>query len=173
MQVAINTSASTNVWTYPLLQNKDWVLLNKYDSRSAGGEIPSLYGTRGIITAFKRVKLSRYRHADVTRGVSSYLFLTSAQDVSGQRHAPAALYPQGMDPCTHWIGGWVDLRVCMGPEATRKVLCLCRGLNPDRPVCSQSGPSAEGPCYKSQPTDRLSWFRFITVFLSPCKQMPE
>jgi len=31
--------------------------------------------------------------------VSSYSFLTSALDgVSGQRHAPAALYPRGKDP---------------------------------------------------------------------------
>jgi hypothetical protein len=26
--------------------------------------------------------------------------------VSGQRHAPAALYPRGKDPGTHWIRGW-------------------------------------------------------------------
>jgi hypothetical protein len=31
--------------------------------------------------------------------------------VSGQRHAPAALYPRGKDPPgTHWIGGWVGPR---------------------------------------------------------------
>jgi hypothetical protein len=27
--------------------------------------------------------------------------------VSGQRHAPAALYPRGKDHCTHCTGGWV------------------------------------------------------------------
>jgi hypothetical protein len=27
--------------------------------------------------------------------------------ISGQRHAPAALYPQAKDPGTHWTGGWV------------------------------------------------------------------
>jgi hypothetical protein len=31
--------------------------------------------------------------------------------VSGQHHAPAALYPRGKDPrYPHWIGGWVGLR---------------------------------------------------------------
>jgi hypothetical protein len=27
--------------------------------------------------------------------------------VSGQRHSPAALYPQERTPGTHWTGGWV------------------------------------------------------------------
>jgi hypothetical protein len=31
--------------------------------------------------------------------------------MSGQRHAPTALYPGGKDPHTHWIGG------CVGPRA--------------------------------------------------------
>jgi hypothetical protein len=45
------------------------------------------------------------------RRYSSYSFLTSALDgVSGQRHAPAALYPRIKDPGTHWTGGWVGLR---------------------------------------------------------------
>jgi hypothetical protein len=39
--------------------------------------------------------------------------------VSGQRHAPAALYPRGKDA-----------------GARRKILCLCRGSNPDRPARS-------------------------------------
>jgi hypothetical protein len=28
--------------------------------------------------------------------------------VSGQHHAPAALYPRGKDPGTHCTGGWVE-----------------------------------------------------------------
>jgi hypothetical protein len=30
--------------------------------------------------------------------------------VSGQRHAPAALYPGEMTPGTHWTGSWVSPR---------------------------------------------------------------
>jgi hypothetical protein len=30
--------------------------------------------------------------------------------MSGQRHAPAALYLRRRDPSTHWTGGWVGLR---------------------------------------------------------------
>jgi hypothetical protein len=30
--------------------------------------------------------------------------------VSGQHHAPAALYPRGKDPRTHCTGGWVGPR---------------------------------------------------------------
>jgi len=33
--------------------------------------------------------------------------------VSGQRHAPAALYPRGKDPRYHCTGGWVGPRACL------------------------------------------------------------
>jgi len=37
----------------------------------------------------------------------SYSFLTSAlNEVSGQRHAPTALYSRGKDHGTHWVGDW-------------------------------------------------------------------
>jgi anti-sigma factor RsiW len=58
--------------------------------------------------------MSRYRHAgaNVDRKYSSYSFFTSAPDgMSGQRHAPAALYPWEWTPGAHWIGGWVGPRV--------------------------------------------------------------
>jgi hypothetical protein len=58
--------------------------------------------------------------------------------VSGQRHAPAALYPRGKDPRTHWIGGWVGPRAGLDAGDTRKILCPCRGSNPDRPARSQT-----------------------------------
>jgi hypothetical protein len=58
--------------------------------------------------------------------------------VSGQHHAPAALYPQGIGPSTHWTGGWVGPRAGLDTEARRKILCLCRGSNPSHPVRSQS-----------------------------------
>jgi hypothetical protein len=55
--------------------------------------------------------------------------------VSGQRHAPAALYPRGKDPSgTHCTGGWVGPRAGLDTEARGKILCLCRESNPDRPV---------------------------------------
>jgi hypothetical protein len=36
---------------------------------------------------------------------------------------------------THWIRGWVGPRAA---GARRKILCSCRGLNPDRPARSQT-----------------------------------
>jgi hypothetical protein len=54
--------------------------------------------------------------------------------VSGQRHALAALYPLGKDPGTHWIGSWVGPRAGLDAGARRKILCLCRGSNLDRPI---------------------------------------
>jgi hypothetical protein len=58
--------------------------------------------------------------------------------VSGQRHAPTALYPGERTPGTHWTGGWVDPRAGLDAEAKRKILCLCRGSNPSRPVRSHT-----------------------------------
>jgi hypothetical protein len=67
-----------------------------------------------------KINLSRYRHAGDKgkRSYRSYLFLTSELDgVRGQRHAPAALYPQGKDPGTQLLGGWVALRAGLATEA--------------------------------------------------------
>jgi hypothetical protein len=54
--------------------------------------------------------------------------------VSGQRHAPAALYPRGKDPGTHSTRGWVGPRASLDTEAAGKILCPCWRSNPDRPV---------------------------------------
>jgi hypothetical protein len=47
-------------------------------------------------------------------------------EVSGQRHAPAALYHRETTPDIHWVGGWVDLRANLDIKARGKILCLCR-----------------------------------------------
>jgi hypothetical protein len=54
--------------------------------------------------------------------------------VSGQCHAPAALYPRGKDPGTHCTWGWVGPRAGLDTEDRGKILCPCQGSNPDRPV---------------------------------------
>jgi hypothetical protein len=56
--------------------------------------------------------------------------------VSGQRHAPAALYPRGKTPGTHWTGGWVGLRA--GLDAETRIKILCRGSNPGCPIRNQT-----------------------------------
>jgi hypothetical protein len=45
--------------------------------------------------------------------------------VSFQRHAPTSLYTRGKVPRTHWIGGWVGLRVGLDTEGREKIICLC------------------------------------------------
>jgi hypothetical protein len=46
--------------------------------------------------------------------------------------------PGEMTPGTHCTGGWVSPRAGLDAEVRRKILCLCRGLNPGRSVRSQS-----------------------------------
>jgi hypothetical protein len=58
--------------------------------------------------------------------------------VSCQPYASAAFYPHERTSSTHWIGGWVGLRASLDTEARGKILYLCRGSNPVRPVCSQT-----------------------------------
>jgi hypothetical protein len=55
--------------------------------------------------------------------------------VSGQRHAPAALYPfrYPLDK-----RGWVGPRAGLDAGARRKILCPCRGSNPNRLARSQT-----------------------------------
>jgi len=42
-------------------------------------------------------------------------------EVSGQRHAPAALSPRKRAPGTHWIGGWVSPRGGLDAVVKRKI----------------------------------------------------
>jgi hypothetical protein len=58
--------------------------------------------------------------------------------VSGQRHAPAALYPGERTPATNWTGGWVDPGAGLDAATRRKILCPCRGSKPGRSVRGQS-----------------------------------
>jgi hypothetical protein len=60
--------------------------------------------------------------------------MTSALDGVSGRHAPAALFPRGMDPGTDWTGGWVGPRVGLDTDARGKIICPCRGSNVNQPV---------------------------------------
>jgi hypothetical protein len=42
--------------------------------------------------------------------------------------------PGERTPGTHWTGGWVGPRAGLDKEVKGKILCPCRGSNPDRPV---------------------------------------
>jgi hypothetical protein len=61
--------------------------------------------------------------------------------VSGQRHAPAALYPRERTPGTHWIVGWVSPRAGLDAGARRNIPLPLSGIeprSPDRPARSQT-----------------------------------
>jgi hypothetical protein len=53
--------------------------------------------------------------------------------VSGQRHAPAALYPGERTPGTHCTGGWMGPRAGLDTEARRKILLPLPGIEPPSP----------------------------------------
>jgi hypothetical protein len=57
-------------------------------------------------------------------------------EVTGQLHAPVALYP-GKEPLgTRLIGGWVGLRAGLDAVARRKIAGPCWELNPSLVVRS-------------------------------------
>jgi hypothetical protein len=61
--------------------------------------------------------------------------------VNGQRHAPAALYPQGNGPSTHCTGGWVGPKAGLDTESTGKKFLPLPGIerrSPGRPARSQT-----------------------------------
>jgi hypothetical protein len=45
--------------------------------------------------------------------------------VSGQHHAPSALYPEGKDPRVPFTGNWVDPTARLDAEGRGKVFCIC------------------------------------------------
>jgi hypothetical protein len=70
------------------------------------------------------------------RKYSSYSFSTSALDgVSGQRHAPTALYPRGKEPPVPIVqeAGWAP-EPSWTQRLQEKSFRLCRGSNLDRPM---------------------------------------
>jgi hypothetical protein len=71
--------------------------------------------------------------------------------VSGQRHAPTALYTRGKDPGTHCTGGWVGPKAGLDSEVTVKILLPLPGIepgSPGRPVRSQDTRLTELPVSK-------------------------
>jgi hypothetical protein len=47
-------------------------------------------------------------------------------EMSGQRHAPVAIYPRETTLGTHWTGGWVGLSFGLDTEVRGKILFLCQ-----------------------------------------------
>jgi hypothetical protein len=74
-----------------------------------------------------------HKGAWVERRYSSYSFSTSTLDVvSGQRQAPAVLYPRRKNrPGAQWIGGWVGPRAGLETSYRKNPHCLRRGSNLD------------------------------------------
>jgi hypothetical protein len=88
----------------------------------------------------KAVPATRHGGAWGERRYSSYSFLTSATvwgRVVSVKPRPR-FTPGERTPGNHWIRGLVGHRVGLDAEASRKIICLCRGSNPDRPARSQT-----------------------------------
>jgi hypothetical protein len=85
-----------------------------------------------------KVKQSHYTPCRRLGGeeYSSYSFTASALD-GGEWSASRlglAFTPGERTPGTHCTGGWVGPRAGLDTEDRGKILCPCRGSNPDRPV---------------------------------------
>jgi hypothetical protein len=65
----------------------------------------------------------------------SYSLLTSAVDGDEwSASRPGCAFPPERTHGTHWTGVWVGLRASLDTEDRGKILFLCRGSNPGRPV---------------------------------------
>jgi hypothetical protein len=99
---------------------------------------PPITVSRATDVFKKKVKQSRYTpwRRLVGEEYSSYSFTTSALD-GGEWSAsrPGRPFTPGeRTPGTHWTGGWVSPRASLDTGDRRKILCPCRGSNPDHPV---------------------------------------
>jgi hypothetical protein len=76
-------------------------------------------------------------------------------------------------PGTHCRGDWVGPRAGLDPQARRKILCLCQGLNPGRPVRSQATITTELLGSRNVKC-RSSYLRIELGILIACPQgLPE
>jgi hypothetical protein len=81
-----------------------------------------------------KAKQSRYTLWRHSGGEESLASTHSALDgVSGQRHAPAELYPRERTPGTHCTGGWVSPKAGLDTEARGKILSPLPGIEPRSP----------------------------------------
>jgi hypothetical protein len=93
--------------------------------------------------------------------------------VSGQHHAPAALYSRERTLGTHSIGGWVGHRACLDAGTGRKNPLPLSGIeprSPDRPARSQDTILPElsrllseiyMPCYDGREFNYINQHLFI------------
>jgi hypothetical protein len=89
-----------------------------------------------------QVKLSRYMPWWHIGGEEVQLLLilylgTRGEWVVSVTPRPRFTLPK-RTPGNRWIGGWVGLRAGMDAGVRIKILCPCRGSNPDRPARSQT-----------------------------------
>jgi hypothetical protein len=102
--------------------------------------VPQLFCYRGSlhkIILYKKQSSPATRHGGSCgeRRYSSYSFLTSALD-GGEWSAsrPGRALPHGKDPRYPLYTRLVYLRTGLDTEVRGKILCPCRGSNPDSPV---------------------------------------
>jgi hypothetical protein len=75
--------------------------------------------------------------------------------VSGQRHAPEALYPRGKDPWYPLYRRLGGPQSWSGTEVRGKISCLCRRSNLDRPVVQSVARLTELPRFSLSTTQSL------------------
>jgi hypothetical protein len=83
----------------------------------------------------KAVPLPPYKRQGERKYSSCSLLASAIDGVTGQRRAPAALYPRERTTGTQWTGDWVGLRAGLDTEARGKILSPLAGIEPQSPSC--------------------------------------
>jgi hypothetical protein len=88
------------------------------------------------MTVINKNLRGKRQSSPATRHGGVYSFTTSALD-GGEwpvSRPGRAFTPGERTPGTHCTGGWVGPRDGLDTQDRGKILCPCRGSNPDRPV---------------------------------------
>jgi hypothetical protein len=82
----------------------------------------------------QHLTITRVNRLMLLKGISkSKAVPLYTMEALGGRDGPR-FTPGERTPGTHCTGGWVGPRAGLETEVRRKILCPCRGSNPDRPV---------------------------------------
>jgi hypothetical protein len=122
------SSVYVSLWVWQLSMSADCSFSVTWASLRDASRLQS--GNHTFIYKGKAVPRHIYGGAGWRTQFSSYSMISALDRVSGQRHAPAAIYPRGRASGTHWTGVWVGPRAGLDKEARGKIFFIPPGIEP-------------------------------------------